>query len=208
MSTKLETSVLERLSKLRPVTYDFKNITELNLPKKAQHGFVAQELETVFPELIQDVSKPVFDKKGKITSQFEFKSVNYMGLISVLTSAVNELNDELKSIKQELADLKNNVAEGKNSNSSLSNTTKDVVLEQNIPNPFIDQTSINYQFSSNVTRGSIMVFDLNGRIIKEYPLTQNKGQLLIKASDIGKGLFIYSLVQNGQELISKKMIIN
>jgi hypothetical protein len=204
-NVKVETNVLERLSKLRAVSYDYKKITELNLPLEAQHGFVAQELEAVFPELTKDISKPIFDKEGKIVSQFEFKSVNYTGLISLLTAGINELNEELKSLKQELADLKSNSSEAKIGG---TNNTKGLVLEQNIPNPFTNQTMINYQFSETVSNGSIMVFDLNGRIVKEYPLNQNKGQITISASEIGKGLFIYSLVQNGQELLSKKMIIN
>ena len=52
-----------------------------------------------------------------------------------------------------------------------------------------------------------MVFDLTGKSIKTYPLNKNQSELFIKASDIGSGLFIYSLVQNGQELLSKKMVV-
>jgi hypothetical protein len=203
-NVKVETNVLERLSKLRAVSYDYKKITELNLPLEAQHGFVAQELEAVFPELTKDISKPIFDKEGKIVSQFEFKSVNYTGLISLLTAGINELNEELQSLKQELADLKSNTSEAKIGG---TNNTKGLVLEQNIPNPFSDRTSIKYQLPAGTTTASLIVFDLNGRIIKEFQLTKNANEITINAADVGKGLFIYSLVQNGQELLSKKMII-
>ena len=80
-------------------------------------------------------------------------------------------------------------------------------MQQNIPNPFIDQTTISYQLPEESTTAEIIVFDLNGRLIKTYPVNKNQSELTIRASEIGSGLFIYSLVQNGQELLSKKMII-
>ena len=205
---KPETNVLERLSQLNAVTYDFKRISELNLPKGLQHGFIAQDLANVFPELTKDIKKPVFDKEGKIVSHFEFKSVNYEGLIPVLTQAVNELNENIKSLKQEIEDLKElNSNLRLNNESSLQNSEK-AILEQNIPNPFSDKTSIRYQYQKNAGNASLIVFDMNGKIVKEFPLSEPNGNITIDASQIGKGLFIYGLFQNGQELITKKMLIN
>jgi SMC interacting uncharacterized protein involved in chromosome segregation len=178
-------------------------MTELNLPRSIQHGFVAQELAEVFPELTQDIEKPVFDKDGTIASTFEFKSVNYTGLISVLTAAVNELNSEVKLLKEEIEELRN-VAESSRNSGKAGNK---VILEQNIPNPFSDRTTIKYQLPEDVTKASLIIFDINGGIKKEFPLNQNKGEITVTASQIGKGLFIYSLVQNGQILETKKMII-
>jgi len=48
---------------------------------------------------------------------------------------------------------------------------------------------------------------MNGGIKKEFPLTENKSEITVTTLQIGKGLFIYSLVQNGQLLETKKMII-
>jgi len=201
-NVEIENNILEKLSQLTPVNYDFKNVKELNLPSGLQHGFIAQELEAVFPELIKESQKPVFDKEGKVLSQFNYKSVNYIGLISLLTGGINELNEEVKALKQELADL----TAAKSSNGSLINSTK-AVLEQNVPNPFSDRTVIRYELPTGSGAASLMVFDLTGKIIKEIALTREKDEVTITASQIGKGLFIYSLVQSGQELISKKMVI-
>ena len=199
-----ETKILERLALLRPVNYDYKKMSELNLPSQKQHGFISQELAEVFPELTKDITKPVFDKEGKIISTFSMKGINYTGLISVLTAGVKELNDEVALLKQELADLKERSE--RNSN-GLFEDNKRAILKQNVPNPFADQTSISYQLPQGSDRASLMVFNMNGNIIKEFPLTKSSGEITINASQIGKGLFIYSLVQGGQELISKKMVI-
>ncbi len=204
---KVETNVLDRLSKLNSYTYDFKNVRELNLPRGIQHGFLAQEVAAVFPELTRDIKKPVFDKDGKSTSNFEFKSVNYNGIVSVLTTAVNELNTEMKVLKEELAELKSSITSMRTNNGTSIDNNNGIILEQNIPNPFTDKTTIKYQLPQGTSKASLMVFDLNGRIVKEFVLTENKSELTIDATQIGKGLFIYSLLQNGQELMTKKMII-
>ena len=196
---KPETSVLEKLALLKPVTYDYKKMEEMNLSIGLQHGFISQELATVFPELTIDVTKPIFDKEGKSTGMYDFKGINYNGLISVLTAAVNELNAELKNVKEELSALKN-ISVTKSENSK-------VIMEQNIPNPFSDQTTIRYQLSTGDNAADIMVLDLNGKMIKTYPIVKNTGEITIKSAEIGSGLFIYTLVQNGQSLITKKMII-
>ncbi|TDP60209.1 tail fiber domain-containing protein [Flavobacterium dankookense] len=200
-----ETNVLELINKLRPVTYEYNKTADINLSSQSQHGFISQELAEVFPELTKDVTKPTFDKDGKTTSSLTLKAINYTGLISVLTAGIQELSSELQILKDEIATLKEQNNAQKLANSASKNG---FTLEQNIPNPFTDRTLINYSLSNGVTKGNIMIFDLSGKLIKDFPVNENKGQITVTASQIGKGFFIYSLVQNGQELISKKMIIN
>ena len=50
----------------------------LNLAKNLQHGFIAQEVEEVFPELVNEVSN-LNEAKEKQT----FKGVNYIALIPI-----------------------------------------------------------------------------------------------------------------------------
>lgn len=204
---KPETNVLEKLSQLNAVTYNFKNIDELNLSKGMQHGFIAQELVEIFPELTKDIKKPIFDNKGKIVSYFEFKSVNYEGLIPILTKAVNQLNEEIMTLKEEIENLKETNSNLRLNNEHLIQNKEKAILEQNIPNPFSDKTTIRYQYQKNAGNASLIVFDMNGKIVKEFPLYEPNGYITIDASQIGKGLFIYGLFQNGQELITKKMLI-
>ena len=197
---KQELSALKKIEKLRPVTYDFKQMSEINLPSGNQHGFIAQELATVFPELTEDIKKPVFDKDNLITSSFEYKAVNYMGLISILTAGIQELNNELKSVKQELADIKSN-------NATATANSLGFFMSQNNPNPFTDQTVITYRLPNGTTTAEIAIFDMTGKPVKSYFVSSSQTEVTIKSSDIGTGLFIYSLVQNGQELITKRLIV-
>ncbi len=206
-NVKQENNALAKLAKLKPVSYDYKKMPELNLPQGIQHGFIAQELATVFPELTKDIKKTILDNDGNQASIFEFKSVNYNGLISVLTAGINELSQELQLLKEEINTLKDSMVSGATSKSSSLENIGNAFMEQNIPNPFADQTTIRYQLPNGTNTAAIIVFDLNGLLIKNYPINSNQSELTIKSSDIGRGLFIYSLVQNGQQLVTKRMII-
>jgi hypothetical protein len=57
-------------------------------------------------------------------------------------------------------------------------------------------------------KGAILVFNLNGRMLQRYDLDNNKGVLNINASELdGAGMYIYTLLANGQEIITKRMIL-
>ena len=207
-----ETNVLEQIAKLRPVTYTHRDVEGINLPNGNQHGFIAQELAEVFQELTRDIRQPVLDDEGKVTSYLEFKAVNYVGLISVLTSGIQELNEELTTVRQELDDLK---AEGNLKLQTVQNdlNAEGYKLEQNVPNPFQDRSIIRYELAPGIETASrlrsmsVSIFNLNGGFIKSYPVDGQSGQITVLASDIGKGMFIYSLTKDGQPIISKKMVI-
>jgi hypothetical protein len=201
-----ENNILSRISLLRPVSYTYNATEGIALPTVSQHGFLSQEMAEVFPELTKDITQPVFDDNGKVVSELSFKAINYVGLISILTGAVQELNTELTAVREELADYKAN----DNVRSQLlqnNNTAKGYSMEQNTPNPFSDRSSIRYQLAPGVEQATISIFNLNGGFVRDYVLEGNAGEITILASEIGKGMFIYSLTQNGQEILSKRMII-
>ncbi|MES2794938.1 MAG: tail fiber domain-containing protein [Bacteroidota bacterium] len=74
--------------------YHFRWIEEAR-NKDLQTGFIAQEVQKIFPELVQT------DEKG-------FLSVNYIGLIPHLIEAVKDLKDENSSLKSENNSFKTN----------------------------------------------------------------------------------------------------
>lgn len=211
---KSEENVLEKLEKLNPVSYTFngegKKIN-LALPETLQHGFIAQELEEVYPELVEEVTHAIFNENGEVTGTKTLKGVNYIGLVSVLTKSVIELNEEIKSLKEQLANnSKTYVVTSQNTLSSEQ--VKDIVangyyLGQNTPNPFSEVTIIEYSLPEGESDASVWIMNLNGQVIKEYKLTDKKGSITITAGALEKGVYLYSLIGSGQEIISKKMVI-
>ena len=95
-------NAISRLQQLVPSSYTFKKeYSKMNLPKGTQFGFIAQDMEKVFPELV--VTN--YDKNQVKDGVFEFKSINYVGMVPVLTEAILEQQkqiDELKALVQKL----------------------------------------------------------------------------------------------------------
>ncbi|WP_430410141.1 tail fiber domain-containing protein [Kordia sp.] len=218
-NVKDESNVLEKLAKLNAITYTFKPNEQLHLSSDLQHGFLAQNIEEVYPELVTTIRKPIIDKDNKEAGIYEYKAVNYTGLISILTSSIKELNEKattsieelnekITSLESQLEDMKREVDSNGETKLDGQNNIGDVgfSMEQNKPNPFTNQTVVNYTLPRN-TKATISVVDLSGKFIKEYNLSTEKGQVIINSSDIGKGIFIYALISDNEVVISKKMIV-
>jgi len=80
---------LGNILKLRGVTFNWKESSNNRL----QYGFIAQEMEKVLPDLVGT------DSNG-------YKTVNYSGVIPVLTEAIKTQQEEIESLKSENEQLK------------------------------------------------------------------------------------------------------
>ena len=81
--TDLSSSILDTLTQVRTVTYNWKANPEGN----RMIGFLAQDLEQYFPELVS-------------TNETGQKSVNYANMTPILVEAIRELNLKFDSINQ------------------------------------------------------------------------------------------------------------
>ncbi len=212
---KKEENSLEKLAQLNPVTYNFienDKSLKLDLPTNLQHGFIAQELEKVYPELVADVLHPTFNDKNEQVGTRTLKAVNYTGLISVLTQSLKELSAEVTILKDklELAEKTYVVNNQKNFTESELQAIQvnGYYLGQNTPNPFKTSTVIEYSLPEGETEASILLLNLNGQTLKEFKLTAIKGSITIESNTMQKGMYLYSLIANGEEIATKKMIVN
>ena len=82
-----------------------------------------------------------------------------------------------------------------------------VVLDQNVPNPFAEETTINYNLPDDFTRAQIIFMDQSGKLIKAVELTEKgRGTLNVFAQDLSNGIYTYSLIVDGQTMETKKMM--
>jgi hypothetical protein len=102
------------INKLGPKEYDYRTdeFPNMNLPKTPQVGLVAQEVEAVFPQLVEETSLPVVaDGNGKgspadAKTEEKYKGVNYMGLIPILIGAIKEQQNQINDLTAQVAKLK------------------------------------------------------------------------------------------------------
>jgi hypothetical protein len=81
-------------------------------------------------------------------------------------------------------------------------------LEQNAPNPFHQQTTIGYTIADNCQNSSLHIYNLNGKEIRSYVITQKgKGNITIEAGNLQAGMYLYTLICDGKEIATKKMIL-
>jgi Chaperone of endosialidase len=88
---------LHHLHQLRPVSYEYRqNVSPSPLPAGKQLGFIAQDVERVFPECVTE------DATG-------FKRVDYISLIPTLVAAVQEQQQQIDALQTEVAMLRREI---------------------------------------------------------------------------------------------------
>ncbi|MFA5783055.1 MAG: T9SS type A sorting domain-containing protein, partial [Bacteroidales bacterium] len=84
---------------------------------------------------------------------------------------------------------------------------KAIVLDQNVPNPFAENTTITYFIPDDVASAQIIFTDNSGKIIKTVDINEKgKGMLKVYAQDLSSGIYSYTLVADGKTIDSKKMV--
>lgn len=97
-----------RLSRLSPKEFDYRadEFATMRLPKSHQMGLIAQDVEAVFPDLVEESIAPeaeAGDGKSQATAErVKYKGVNYIGLIPVLIGAIKEQQEEIAALKKAL----------------------------------------------------------------------------------------------------------
>ena len=81
-------------------------------------------------------------------------------------------------------------------------------LYQNTPNPFSKTTTIKYSVSDKANTAQILIFDMQGGLIKTYSnITNGKSELKIFAGELQPGMYLYTLVVDNKEIDTKRMIL-
>ena len=255
-------SALAIIHQLKPKSYYFDTLNfngegKFNFSTEKQHGFVAQDVENVVPELVSVAVKPaIVDTLGNVIKPaYTYRALNYIGFISILTKGIQELqqkNDNLESkvnnqdsintslqtqvndllatntllqnqLNQLLATINNCCTLNEtrltphptntpsqtliNQTNIELNDVQTIVLEQNVPNPFAEQTSINYSLPDNTVKAQMLFYNAQGKLIQSTELTQKgKGILNVFASDLSSGIYTYTLVVDGIIIETKKMV--
>jgi hypothetical protein len=230
---------LEFINKLQPVTYtlniaaiegklhegkaDAKTRKNNPLTKQAIQenskiiytGFIAQDVEQAANSLhynFSGVDKPEDETKS-------FYGLRYGDFVVPLVKAVQELSVKddkkdsiIQNLQQQVSELKTMLqmlAVKNGIDLSSSNISAAAKLEQNIPNPFSQSTSINYYLPAATNKAQINFYSQQGTLLKTIPLS-NKGQgsIHINMNEFPSGIYQYSLLVDDKLIDTKRMIFS
>ena len=195
------------IKRLKPLSYTFKEDSVFLIDKDAKeykythYGLLAQDVQKVFPNL-------VYERDGIL-------SINYIELIPLLIKTVNAQQEQIDELQAEIVGLKkNSLTSAKRIKSSLhkdepsKTEIEQAVLYQNNPNPFSIDTKIKYELPLTTRNASLYIYDMNGSQIAQYPIsTFGEGEVIISGGIMDAGMYLYSLIADGQVVDTKRMIL-
>lgn len=222
---------LDKINQLKPAQYYYKRLK--HHPNKSI-GFIAQEVQEVFPELVRELATD--NKKGE-----KYLGVIYKSFIPILVkgmqeqqtiiedintqneqlqNTINRLDADNQQLNQRLKALENSLTQQQTSPQMTTPTPvipknqQQILVEdkpqlqQNFPNPFHQTTEIQYYLPASVSAAQLHVSDLSGKVLKTYPLTtKGIGKISMNGNELAAGTYVYTLSVNGKVMDTKKMIL-
>lgn len=194
-------NICKSIEELSPVSYTLKTYIDDNAKnseaeraachKNLQYGFIAQEVKEVYPDLVFENAEGIL-------------SIDYMGFIPILVDAIKDLKVQVREQQAAIDVLMMYQRKGNFPNTNAVTAS----LSQNRPNPFRVSTSIECIIPESVASSFICIYDLNGNQKLRRDISQHgKVEVFIEANTLSAGMYIYTLVCDGQEIDSKRMII-
>lgn len=219
---KSVTNAMDIISALSATTYNFASRDEfpsMRFPEGLQYGFIAQQVEKVIPEIIEErVSPDLLNADGSIKAKgVDFKGINYIALIPVLTSGIQEqqvvIDEQEKRIDQlqkDLEALKEALLEmNKNSNAEASQSNVLTTQQLSIfPNPTSQgETFVEYAIAESYAQAKLVIYNASGEKVDEIVIGEAKGKLSITTSTYSSGTYFCNLLIDDQLKEVKKFIV-
>jgi len=207
------------LSQIQTHSFNFDHVSwpQMALPQGKHYGVIAQELETILPDAITNYVQPgVVDSTGAVVHpNVSFKAVNYLELIPLLVKGyqlqqlqIDSLSQALSSCCQVAPKPSGNLIDGDQTKQTVElRDVTTIILRQNVPNPFAEETDITYVLPTTVKSAKILIFDKSGNVLKTVELKERgEGTLHVYAPDLSSGTYSYSLIADGKVIDTKTMV--
>lgn len=223
-----------KFRQIKPYKYHFTKSFVGKLPEKERskfnhehYGFKAQEIEKIYPELTYKD-----DSTGKYSIDYIGFIPILVEMVQELQSTVDAQSAKIKELeaalnnsrfieprgtkKRAVAPIIESEGAGETDDNTIAEpesieteATTNAFLFQNTPNPFTAETEIKYFVPVNADNAVIYVFSLNGNLLLTKPITQlGNGSVIINGQELEAGMYIYTLAVDGQDVDSKRMILN
>jgi hypothetical protein len=211
---------LNKISKFKLYTWNYKG---QDATKFRHYGPMAQDFHNAF-------GKDGIGNIGNDTliNQQDFLGVSFIAIqalekrteiIKAQQNEIDSLNDKLNSLEDKINRIENAMSQCCNSFSSNMQmesqstvnsqpSTAFASLQQNIPNPYNQSTTIKYTLPKTFLSAQMIITDNSGKAIKQISLSNaQQGSINIKSGTLASGSYNYSLIVDGKMIDTKKMVI-
>ena len=84
--------------------------------------------------------------------------------------------------------------------------TTNVAL-QIYPNPLSSTATVKYDLMQDAATASLVITDMLGRVRSTYPISTPHGEVSIDITGLGSGVYFYTLIVDGNNIATKKMVV-
>jgi hypothetical protein len=146
--------------------------------------------------------------------------LRYAEFVVPLVKAVQELStqvDELGAQNEQLQtqinklqekDALRSEASGESITGLQNAASSGAYLQQNAPNPLSQSTQIKYYLPATVKTANLCIYDLQGAQLKQITIQERgEGTQILSGSELKAGMYLYTLIADGQESDTKRMIL-
>lgn len=200
----LREDIVGKISQLKPISFYYNlddrlfNSAEIESPaaKQMHYGFNAQELQEVLPNIVY-------------MGQDSILSINYIELIPLLVKTIQNQETRIEELEKvvEAYTSKPSILKAPQQSGTEDIITK-AVLYQNSPNPFTHDTQIAYELPLNTQTATLYIYDANGSQLESYPIREfGVNSINISGGHLSAGMYLYSLIADGQVIDTKRMIL-
>jgi hypothetical protein len=191
----------QQLFKLQGVSYLLKSDENADL-RRRHTGLIAQEVEKVFPDMVFETDQGV-------------KAIAYIELIPYLIEALKDQQNTIDNLQAEIDNIISDCCSsaGLQKSATIPDNnekigTVNAVLYQNTPNPFSNETVIRYEIPENTGKCQLHILNMTGSLLKTISINApGIGSTVIHGRELKPGMYLYSLVIDGQIIDTKQMLL-
>ncbi|MEM9850288.1 MAG: tail fiber domain-containing protein, partial [Bacteroidota bacterium] len=166
-------------------------------------GFIAQEVEAAAEELSFE-----FSGVDQPRSEVDIYGLRYGAFVVPLVKAVQEQQEVIAALEEKVAKLEGLVNSLLSTSNPTTTTLSSASLSQNAPNPFTENTTIQYFIHEGTQSAQLQVTNTKGQIIKQIELSgTGQGQIMLAAHSLTAGNYRYQLIIDGRVVDSKQMVL-
>ncbi len=197
-------NTLHQILKMQGITYEWKKDRETIRPKGTQYGFVAQDLQKVYPELVSE------DAQGYLQTAYGTYDPMFVEGFKAMYQMVEDLKLEVDSLKKALYLMEENAKNTLDETIIIEQIQKKPPASLNIfPNPASDILYIEIDKNQEIKQLSIL--DISGKVIYSESIQDENIWLLnldLGSLNLNTGSYFLEIKLGNEEIFSKKLMVH